>query len=63
MSQSGDEPSHAVIARRAVAVVYDQVLVNPHRLQALLDLRQDLFPERRVLPAGVKNVLVTTATA
>ena len=43
--QPRDEPPHAVVTRRALAVVFDQVLVNPHRRQALLDLRQDLFPE------------------
>ena len=46
MPQPGDEPPHAVVAGGAVAVVFGEILVNPHRLQALLDLRQNLFPER-----------------
>ena len=56
MPQPGDEPPHTVVAGGTVAVVYHQVLVNPHRFQALLDLRQDLFPERLAFAAAVRGV-------
>ena len=55
LPQPGDEPPHAVVARRLLAVVLEQVLVNPHRFQPLLDLRQDLSAEGLALappPAG-----------
>ena len=42
-------------------MVLHQVLVNPHRLQALLDLRQDLFPERLALARGPLGELADPA--
>ena len=47
--QPGDESPHAVVAGGAFAMVPQQILVNPHGVEALLDLCQDLIPERRAL--------------